>query len=377
MSGKLLATIAQVLTADAVDAMAAHAQIDRASARKAAELGVPALIGGLSELLAKKGLARLMRAIASQTLPGETAAMSVPGRSDGGSLLTFLFGFESADVLAAAIGRIVGAGERSTHAFLDALASRVLIVIAREDQAIAGGKGLAQLLRAEREPVATALPAGLSSALRANGFYEHLGRPAPATMPAAEPGSPTNTSLPARFGASRTGGYARWGYWALPLLTLFAGVWYFHAEALHRWVGSGGTDVAIPPWSELRTRLARTASQIEWIGDRGHDGDSRAGEGMGTLTDLVVGAATQVATALGIGEAPVAAPVADFEPRQENDGADERLGIDPVEPGLEAAPARPGARQRLHFVAPAFKDAIPTTGAALSEMPARSQAETQ
>mgnify|MGYP003694649001 CR=1 FL=1 len=40
MSGKVLATIAQALTLDGIDAMAERAEMDRASARKAAELGV-------------------------------------------------------------------------------------------------------------------------------------------------------------------------------------------------------------------------------------------------------------------------------------------------------------------------------------------------
>ena len=63
--GTLLAAIARDLTLDDVDALAAQADIDRASARKAAELAVPALVSGLSELpFRANGIARLTSALA-------------------------------------------------------------------------------------------------------------------------------------------------------------------------------------------------------------------------------------------------------------------------------------------------------------------------
>ena len=49
MSGKILATVGDAVTLDLVDAMAGRAEIDRVSARKAAELAVPAILAALSE----------------------------------------------------------------------------------------------------------------------------------------------------------------------------------------------------------------------------------------------------------------------------------------------------------------------------------------
>src|SRR5262249_30839330 len=167
MPGKLLAAIARNLSLEDVDAMAAQVGIDCASARKASELAVPALVSALSELpFRANGIARLTSALARPSAgSGESQTMPQPqGEAD---LITVLLGSGSAEVLASAIGRFVGACPRSMHAFLDGLAATVLGAIAEARREANGDdRGLATLLRAERELATAAMPAGLSDLLR-------------------------------------------------------------------------------------------------------------------------------------------------------------------------------------------------------------------
>ena len=361
--GTLLAAIARDLTLDDVDALAAQADIDRASARKAAELAVPALVSGLSELpFRANGIARLTSALARPSAsPGETSGMPPQGEA---SLITSLLGSGSAEVLASAIGRFVGACPRSMHAFLDGLAVTVLGAIAEVcRQANVEGKGLATLLRAERELAAAAMPAGLSDLLRGNGFYARLGRLGLAALPPAA-GAQTDAKPTGSPRIARTA-YARWAYWALPLTALVAGVCFFHAAAINQWVASAGTDLVIS-LPELIGRSAGTASQ-SWVADssdQGRDVYDGAGENIGTVTDLLAEGRLAAAVAnlgrfLGYGEER-ALPVADVRSRQDHDGAQSPV-VDLAKDESNAAPPPAASRQRLRFSSPQFRDAVTTT----------------
>ena len=360
MPGTLLAAIARDLSLDDVDAMAAQAGIDRASARKAAELAVPALVSGLSELpFRANGIARLTSALARASAnPGESPGK--PQSQSEASLITFLLGSGSAEVLASAIGRFVGACPGSMHAFLDGLAATVLGAIAEACREANGdGKGLATLLRAERELATAAMPAGLADLLRGNGFYARLGRPGLAALPRPV-GAQTVVKQAVSPRIARNA-YARCAYWALPLTALIAGVWYFHAVAIKQWVASGGTDVVI----SLPELIGRSAGRVSQSGPadssyQGRDAYDRAGQNIGTVTDLLVGAEGQLAAAfvglgrfLGFGEERAALPVT----------------IDPGKDESNATPPPPASRQGLRFSSPQFKDAIATTRPAENDRP--------
>jgi hypothetical protein len=375
MPGKLLAAIARDLTLDDVDAMAAQIGIDRASARKAAELAVPALVSGLSELpFRANGIARLTSALAHPSAnPGEDR--KIPQPPGEASLITFLLGSGSAEVLASAIGRFVGACPRSMHAFLDGLAATVLGAIAEECRlANDNGKGLATLLRTERELATAAMPAGLSDLLRGNGFYARLGRPELAALPRAV-GAPTDAEQAVSPRRARNA-YARCAYWALPFSALIAGVCYFHAAAINEWVALGGTEAV----TSLPERIGRSAGTVSQGGladssYQGRDVYDRAGQKIGTVSELLVGAEGQLAAALvslsrflGFGEDRIALPVADLLTRQDHDGV-ERLVVDLAKDELKVAPLPPASRQELRFSSPQFKNAIAITLPAGNDRP--------
>jgi hypothetical protein len=358
---------------DDVDALAAQLDIDRASARKAAELAVPALVSGLSELpFRANGIARLTSALARPSAsPGEAAGMPQP--QGEASLITSLLGSGSAEALASAIGRFVGASPRSMHAFLDGLAVTVLGAIAEVcRQANIEGKGLPTLLRAERELAAAAMPAGLSDLLRGNGFYARLGRPGLAALPQAA-GAQTDARQAGSPSIARNA-YARWAYWALPLTALVAGVCFFHAAAINQWVASASTDLDIS-LPELIGRSAGTASQ-SWVADssyQGRDVYDGAGENIGTVTDLLgegglAAAVANLGRLLGYGEESAALPVADVRSRQDHDGA-QSLVVDPAKDQSNVASPPAASRQRLRFSSPPFRDAIATTPPAGNDRP--------
>jgi hypothetical protein len=172
MSGKVLATVEQVLTLDRIDAMAERAAIDRASARKAAELGVPAILVALTERLGRAGgLARLTQALAM-------GSSDLGPKPEGSGGIKFLLGGERAGALASAIGRFVGARESSTLTFLDELSAAILGALGQASgDANADGRRIANVLKAERADIAAAMPSGLASLLGAPTVQQRPGGP--------------------------------------------------------------------------------------------------------------------------------------------------------------------------------------------------------
>jgi Bacterial protein of unknown function (DUF937) len=374
MSGNILSTIAHSLTSGTIAEMAARARIDGASARKAAELGVPAILGALTELLSRpKGDARLTSVLARPWFnhldtsgPLETSGLSMQGQQGGSSLLTFLLGEESACILANTIGRCVGACQGAMHPFLDTLMATILHALVQQCCAARpDGKEIANLLRVERDLVATAMPAGLASLLRGNGFYERLGRSLPPVPALAAQSRTWAGKTTARPPATASGVaslardlYATWPYWVLPLLALTGLGWYFLAGNMsHR---AGGANLVIAPLPEFRSRAASTASvngnSNLAAADQGRDDDNRVDQKSANVTE-VAGADPQTAAAvvsqgrfLGIGEA-------DLHRRHDQNGGEVRPLADPAKDELSIA-ATPW-RRHLRFVSPEFKGAIP------------------
>src|SRR5262245_66588764 len=161
MSENVLATVARALTVDRIDAMAERAAIERASARKGAELGVPAILATLSEGLCRASdVARLRLA-----LQMGSAAVG-PKQPGSGHVIGFLLGDARASALASAIGRFVGARESSTLAFLDDLSAAILAALNAGSAAVnADGRAVANLLKVESEDIAAAVPSGLANLL--------------------------------------------------------------------------------------------------------------------------------------------------------------------------------------------------------------------
>ena len=355
MSGKVLATIGQVLTVDVIDAMAGRAEMDRASARKAAELGVPAILTALTELVSRpSGVARLTRALA-----GQSTSLVEDGRGDR---IGVLLGGANAGALALAIGRFVGAPKCSAYALLEQLTATILQALAREDaNAHAGGEGVANLLMAEKDLIAAAMPVGLSSLLGAQpgprrvaaGRSTMAGRgTARGEIDHPSRGGATASPLMRRLTAGPALG-------AVSLVALAALACYVFAAKVEQIGGGSGDGVVaslpepnIPPQVQADVAPLDASAPQPWtdINDLG-GGKMGAADVLGGL-DGIRSALVRLEHFFGFGEHGIAGPVVRLLNRRHDNDPDRRLILDAEETDLLAA------RRQLRFASPQFKQAI-------------------
>jgi len=346
MSGNVLATIARSLTLDRIDAMAERAAIEHASARKAAELAVPAILAALGEGLSRgSGIARLRQALQMSSTATE------PRQEGSGAVIGFLLGNARAQTLASVIGRFVGARESSALAFLDELTAAILGALREASgQANADGEAVANLLKAENESIAAAMPSGLASLLGANGFWRRPGGPAQAAAAAGRGGNHR------RLGTGRAAS-------ALALLALIGVVGLLLAPPLQRptgGLGQGAVSALSDPdalplgQGELRAEVIATEP---W---QGADAFKRARHMIATATDWLGGSEERVAATLarlrrlvGMGADGVALPTPDLAL-----GSDQGRSGAVDKPGVPHPSAPAVARQHLRFVSEEFRDAI-------------------
>jgi sporulation protein YlmC with PRC-barrel domain len=360
MPGNAVAATTELLTPDVIDKLAAAAGLDREAARRVVDAGVPAILSGLMQLLSKPtAVRRLACAVVKQPAgPWEGLAGAPEGAAQvvraGGNLLASLLGGGSVAALTSSISKFTGASDASTHTLLSLLAPAIISALGRERRnAGVDAIGIADVLGSQKDLVAAAMPAGLSSLLQASGFYDRLGV-------AAAPASSRRTARDASAAIS--------AYWALAALALAGLAWYVLGDK---------TD-----WKPVvnRTELAASAAQMA---DRAHDGmaylaavpgDSvsigtyhgrdvynRVGEKIGTVRDLVVGpdgrivaAVIGVGRSLGIGEKDVAIPFSALQHAlRQRDG---HLIVDAESDQLRAAPRFEPWRDWMRSLSPTPKD---------------------
>jgi Bacterial protein of unknown function (DUF937) len=373
MSGDILATIARALTPDQIASSAAQAEMDSASARKAAELGVPAILGALSQLaMGSRGAARLANALKQRpTEAGRLPPAAAPAPNAEDSLIGFLLGGESAAALASAIGRCVGASVGATHAFLDDVAATILSVLAEECRPRGDGKTVANLLKANRDLFASAIPPGLSALLKASAFFDRLGAPA-ATVPGvqavtptgAQAGAPAAVLLRPRHGRQ---GQAHWA-WLLVLLGLIAGAaWYFFSAATSEPNGHTGDGVSTAlseHWDRLADRAVPRGEMAASPARLGGGIYSLAGEKDAGLTAparpdrQLAMAVSSLGRYLGIGEDHLAVAIGWLRAWQQSSGSDLHRVTGLASEKERVLPTVLRSRQHLHFVSPQCKDAI-------------------
>ena len=354
MSGTVLATVARSVTLDRIDAMAEHAAVDRASARKAAELGVPAILTALNENLCRaSGVARLRQALHMGS------AAKGPKQEGSGGVIGFLLGDARAAALASAIGRFVGARESSTLAFLDELTAAILGALAEASgEASADGRAVANLLKAERDGIAAAMPSGLASLLGAHGLSQRPGRSALPTPAPGRGGSASAASGTRRLGTSRAA-------CALALLALTGVAWSLLAPGVEQQTAGGAGDGVVSALPAPDARLmGRDGMRVEMIATEQLQ-DVDAFNRARTVTDWLGGSEGPIVAALvrlgrlvGIGAADVALPVADWALWPDRGRPEERRLVEAANAGMDGPSAPALGRQHLRFVSEEFRDAI-------------------
>lgn len=231
MYGSILSAIKQFLTPDMIAKMAtASGVLDSAAAERVVGGAVPAILSALANLVAKPGGARQLGDAIAQQSPRtlENFATTVGSSTSGRSILSDLLGSSAFSGLAGAISKFTGVGDGATRSLLGMLAPAVLGILGREQaQAGTGTSGLAQMLTAQKDQFAAAVPQGLSSLLETSGFLDRVDV-ASSTARAGEAGRRDQervSALPHAM-SSGAGSSRNWLYWALPILAFGALFWY-------------------------------------------------------------------------------------------------------------------------------------------------------
>ncbi|MBX9588986.1 MAG: DUF937 domain-containing protein [Hyphomonadaceae bacterium] len=365
MTDSIIAAVSRFLTPEIIGKMASATGLDATTAQKAADASVPAILGGLADLVAKPGGARqLAGAIAEQPVGLLSTLTSAIGsnaqlQERGGSVLASLLGSGALGTLISSVSKFAGIGEGSARSLMGMLAPIVLGVLGRE-QRTAGLEtgGLARMLTDQKDQFAAAVPAGLSSLLGTKGAREGIGAaPSDARVfDGPQAAYPRPTSAQVQQAANEASGYrASWAYWALPLLAIAGLLWYLLPSA-----------DAPNPTAETKTAETKTASVPARAVPRADDKSlyltkrfegwtsistyhnqeiyNRAGERIGVVKDLLIGpdgkinaAVIGVGRFLGIGDKDIAVPLAVLlVERRDNSG---HLIMDVAKDLLRTAPA--------------------------------------
>ena len=172
--------------------------------------GYPRSSAGSRRILSKReGVQRLACTVVKQPAGPWNGLSSDAGGSAhvaeaGDNLLTSLLGGESVNALTSSISKFVGASESSTRTLLSLLAPAIVSALGQERRdAGVDAMGVADILKSQSDLVTAAMPAGLSSLLQSDGFYDRLGkssdqRSVAQGIPRSEPHSRVLDTAPAR-----------------------------------------------------------------------------------------------------------------------------------------------------------------------------------
>jgi hypothetical protein len=241
MAVNLVSLVMQFLTPDMIGRIAGALGLDRGATQTALGGAVPALLAGLSNVVAQPGGAqKLADAVKQQTGTLDTLSSMIGGSGQarlletGSRLLSSLLGGQQT-TLAEVIGKFAGLRSDASGSLLGMLAPAVLGIIGKQ----LGGSGIAasnvaSLIAAQKDHIAAALPAGLGNQLKNAGLLDALGgATATATAAAGRTGASaartvTDTADRARSAATSTS--YNWAYWVIPALAIIAALLYLFAR---------------------------------------------------------------------------------------------------------------------------------------------------
>jgi Bacterial protein of unknown function (DUF937)/PRC-barrel domain len=351
MTDNIVSTVSRFLTPELISKMASATGLDRTMAHKATAAAVPAILTGLADMAARGGGARqLANAVAEQ--PSDllgSIANSLSGAQQmadkGASQLSTLLGGGMQAMLATTIGRFLGIGDAPMRMLLGLITPIILGVLGREQRAQGlDASGLTRLLGAQRDEIASAMPAGLARLLQESGF----------TASTASHEAPRSTGLRVAEDPAAASSGGRWAYWALPLLALAGLLWFLFPKEERTVEAVPATQTTSLPARATSDAPAKvtylTTAPQDWtsIGVSpneytNQDVYNSAGENLGTIRDLLIGPDGKAAAAiinvgrfLGIGDKEIAVPFAALHIVRQGDSR--RIVIDAVKDGVQAAP---------------------------------------
>lgn len=221
MAINLTSVVTQLLTPEVIAQIASFLGIDRAVAQKAAGGAVPALLAGLSDLVATPaGAGQLSKLLSQQQVSSPADLMRSAGpqglAESGSNTLSALFGDRTTNTLAQAVGRFAGIGENGGKSLIGMLGPVVLGALGQQQRnAGLDANGLASLLRSQKDQIVAAIPSGLADQLGAAGLIDRV---ASASGRASTAATQTTRATLNQF--------AQWPYWLAALIVLGGLAWY-------------------------------------------------------------------------------------------------------------------------------------------------------
>jgi hypothetical protein len=230
----IVSTILNMIAPAILDKLAASLGISAATAKSALAAAIPAVLGAMgSKASSDVGSRALFDAVSktntnamgdlASTLTGTSGADFMKG---GLGSLTSLLGDNALGGLTGAIGKQAGLPAAATSSIVG-LASQ--LAMGQLAKSVTGGglnaASLAGLLSSQQGNIASALPAGLGSALSSAGVLggDFAGQASRAVNDAARTASAATAQ--AANAAKKTG--TNWLAWIIPLLIAAAAAWYF------------------------------------------------------------------------------------------------------------------------------------------------------
>jgi len=163
MAINLTSVVTQFLTPEVIAQIASFLGIDRSAAQKAAGGAVPAILAGLSDLVATPaGTNQLSKLLSQQPGGGIADLMRSAGpeglAQSGSSMLSGLFGGKTMDGMAQVMGRFAGIGDSGGKSLLGVVGPIVLGALGQQQRdAGLDTNGLASLLRSQKDQIVAAL----------------------------------------------------------------------------------------------------------------------------------------------------------------------------------------------------------------------------
>jgi hypothetical protein len=222
MATNLTSVVMQFLTPEVVGQIASFLGLDKGATQKAAGGAVPALLAGLSDLVANPAGTNQLSKLLSQQQVG--SAMDLLGSAGaqglaetGSNMLSGLFGGQIMDAMAQAVGKFTGTGASGGKMLLSVLGPIVLGALGQHQRnAGLDANGLASLLRSQKDQIVSAIPSGLADQLGAAGLIDRIASASGRAGTAASQTTYNTVSSAA----------ARWPYWLGALIVLGGIFWY-------------------------------------------------------------------------------------------------------------------------------------------------------
>ena len=226
MAANLTSVAMQFLTPEVIAQIASFLGLDKATTQKAAGGAVPALLAGLSDLVATPAGTSQLSKLLSQQVASATDLLRNVGpqglAETGSSMLSGLLGGRTMDAMAQAIGKFAGTGDSGGKLLLSMLGPIVLGALGQQQRnAGLDANGLASLLRSQKDQIVAAIPSGLAGPLGAAGLIDKV---ASASGRASTAASQTAYNTARNVTASNAA--ARWPYWLAALIVLGGLAWY-------------------------------------------------------------------------------------------------------------------------------------------------------